>query len=336
MMRPFSFRVVPSSPDDGSGVPIAVAGQIMIDVQRLLTDIGCMLLRISMRLQNEIPKKLIKKFDLTIGGDSGNGLSSNPRVGNDEALEGAMNILCSTLDFLGTGATGTWMTDTFEDDEARAVIARDLIDLADHLDGYVLEYGPDEEIRGFEGLNREKMLAHTDQKDWIGAAVGKIERDPVKKNHWNIFNDGYLVPLSFDRNIASSDIPTFSAAGPVIVVGKVQRNKGGHITSVDKISGCYTIPHMKFHRIITAEGDRNLLNPLIATTGYDSTSDMWSMWNDDVGISVSKPSWDECIVAFHEYALFLFENYVDTDKEFEGEELEIREYLKSLLPAADL
>ena len=51
---------------------------------------------------------------------------------------------------------------------------------------------------------------------------------------------------------------------------------------------------------------------------------------------MNKPSWDECIIAFHEYAMFLFETYVDSDKEFTGEELEIREYLRSLLPASEL
>jgi len=335
-MRPFGFRVVPSSPDERSGVPIAVAGQTMIDVQRLLSDIGCMLLRLSMRIQNEMPVELMRKFDLTIGGDSGSGLSTGPTSGNDEALEGAMNILCATLDFLGTGAIGSWMEDTFEDDESRAIIAKDLVDLSDHLNGFVLEYGPDDKVMRFEGLNREKILEHTNQKDSVSAAVGKIDRDPVKKNHWNLSNDGFLVPLTFDRNIASVDIPSFSAAGPVIVVGKVSRNKAGHIVSIDKISGCYTIPHLKFHRIITAKGDRNLLNPLIANTGYDAEKDQWSMWNEDVGISITKPSWDECVVAFHEYALFLFETYVDPDGPFEGEEQEIREYLTSLLPASEL
>ena len=334
-MRSFSFRVIPVDSGSREGVPIAVAGQTMVDVQKLLTDIGCMLLRTSMRLQNEIPESLVKKFDLTIGGDNG-GLTTGPSEGNDEALEGAMNILCATLDFLGTGAVGNWMKDNFEDEEARAVIAKDLVDLTDHLKGYILEYGSDNNVRQFKGLEREKILQYTIRTEWLSAAVGKIQRDDVRKNHWNLTNDQFLVPLSFDKNIASSDIPEFANAGPVIVVGNVVRNKDGHITNIEKITGCYTIPNLKFHRIITKDGDRNLLNPLIALTGYDAEKDIWSLYNDDVGIYINKPSWDECIIAFHEYALFLFETYVDTDKQFEGEEQEIREYLMSLLPAADL
>jgi len=335
LMRSFSFRVIPADPDCKEGVPIAVAGQTMVDVQKLLTDIGCMLLRTSMRLQNEIPEDLVKKFDLTIGGGD-KGLSTGPSEGNDEALEGAMNILCATLDFLGTGAVGTWMKDNFEDEAYRVIIAADLVDLTDHLKGYILEYGPNEDIRRFKGLEREKILEFTVRTEWLSAAVGKVQRDEVRKNHWNLTNDQYLIPLSFDKNIVSSDIPGFANAGPVIVVGNVVRNKEGHITNVEKITGVYTIPNLKFHRIIAKNGDRNLLNPLVALTGYDAEKDMWSLWNDDVGIYINKPSWDECVISFHEYAIFLFETYVDTDKQFEGEEQEIREFLMSLLPAADL
>ena len=335
MMRSFGFKVIPADPEDKSGVPISVAGQTMIDVQKLLTDIGSMLLRLSMRLQNEIPEDLVKKFDLTIGGNEG-GLSTGPSEGNDEALEGAMNILCSTLDFLGTGATGSWMEDTFEDEESRALIAKDLLELSKHLDGYILEYGTEDNVRRFENLNKEKLEPYTKDGNWLSGAVGKIQKDEVKRNHYNLTNDKYLVPISFDKNIASSDIPGFCNAGPVIVVGNVKRNKEGHIVSIEKISGCYTIPSLRFHRIISKNGDRNLLNPLIAVTSYDQYKDIWSLSNDDLGIYINKPSWDECVIAFHEYAMFLFETYVDTDKAFEGEELEIREYLRSLLPASEL
>ncbi len=332
-MHSYGFKVISSDPDDKLGVPIAVAGQTMVDVQKLLTDIGCMLLRLSMRLQNEIPSDLVRKFDLTIGGNVDGGLNSGPSEGNDEALERTMRILCSTLDFLGKGAVGTWMTDTFEEDEARATIAKDLVDLSDHLDGYILEYGTAEEKRSFKGLDREKILGYTVIDHPISAAVGVIVRDEVKRNHWNLTNDQYVVPLSFEKNIASSDIPTFASSGPVIVIGNVSRNREGHIVSVDRIQGCYTIPNLKFQSVVTKDGDVDLLNPIIAITGYDADQDLWSLKNDDLGISVSKPSWDECVISFHEYAMFLFETYAFSDKDFEGEEKEIRDFLLSLLPA---
>jgi len=332
-MDSFGFKVISANPSSKKGVPISVAGQTMVDVQKLITDIGCMTMRLEMRLQNEIPEKLRRKFDLNIGG-TGSGVGSKPTEGNEYALEKALKILCATLDFLGKGAVGSWMTDFFEDDESRATIAKDLIDLNDHLEGYVLEYGNVNRKERFTGLDREKILTYTQNSESVSAAVGIVVRDEVKKNHWNLFNDNIIVPISFARNIAVSDIPTFARAGPVIVVGKVNRNPEGHIISIDKISGCYTIPELRFHSIVTEDSDRNLLNPISAVTGYDADSDEWLLRNDILGINIRKDSWDGAIVAFHEYVSFLFETYTKEEDEFEGEEQEIREYLLSLLPVA--
>lgn len=332
-MRPYSFRVVPINPDDTSGVPIAVAGQTMVDIQKLITDIGCMLVRLSMRIQNHIPAKIKKKFDLTIGGGSGPGLDTGPSEGNDAALEGAIALLCSTLDFLGKGAVGTWMSDTFEDEESRTIIAKDLVDLTDHLKGYALEYGTNDSPRRFEELDRKKIVEYTVRKEWVSGAVGVVVRDTVKKNRWHLNNDGRLIPLSFDKNIVTSDIPTFAAAGPVILIGKVERDAEEDIIRIEKVSGCYTIPELKFSSIITKDGDRRLLNPLIAKTGFDAERQTWTMRNDTLGIAINKPSWDECVVSFHEYAQFLFETYVDANGPFEGEEKDIHDFLVSLLPA---
>ena len=332
-MDSFGFKVVSADPDSKAGVPISVAGQSMVDVQKLLTDIGCMMLRLEMRLQNEIPEKLRKKFDLSIGG-SDSGISSGPSDGNEYALEKSLKILCATLDFLGKGAVGSWMTDFFEDDESRAIITKDLIDLNDHLDGYILEYGTADKQAKFGGLDREKISQYTNTDEMVSAAIGVVLRDEVKRNHWNLSNDKYIVPINFDKNIDPADVPTFAKAGPVIVVGRIERNDEGHITSVEKINGCYTIPALKFHSIVTDSSDRELLNPVEAVTGYNAETDEWSLKNELLGIDIKKPSWDECVVSFHEYVAFLFETYCGEDDSFEGEEKEIRDYLLSLLPVA--
>ena len=68
-MDSFGFKVISANPSKKKkGVPISVAGQTMVDVQKLLTDIGCMLIRLEIREQNEVPDSLKKKFDLNIGG----------------------------------------------------------------------------------------------------------------------------------------------------------------------------------------------------------------------------------------------------------------------------
>ena len=59
---------------------------------------------------------------------------------------------------------------------------------------------------------------------------------------------------------------------------------------------------------------------------------MWHLSSDIIGIDVSKPSWDECVTSYHEYFAFLWETYCESDEQYEGEELEIQEYLRSLAP----
>jgi hypothetical protein len=304
----------------------------MVDVQKILTDIGTSDIRIALRLQNEIPEPIKKKFELTIGGSSDSGMSSGPTEGNDSALEDALTTLCETLDFLGKGAVGSWMTDKFEDDESRCQITLDLVDLNDHLAGYTLEYGIEGNMNRFRNLDKEKILRYTYNSDWVSGAIGVVVKDSVKKNHWNFTNDQYLVALNFAKNIVASDIPSFAKAGPVIIMGEVRRNEEGHIVSIERVKGCYSLPEIKFYKIVTSNSDRNLLNPLVAIPGYDPETDRWTLRNDNVGISITKPSWDECVIAFHDYAQFLFESYVDSGKEFEGEEKDISDFLKSLLP----
>jgi len=331
-MHSFGFKVVSSDPDDTSGTPIAVAGNVMVDVQKLLTDIGCMDIRIEMRFQNRIPEDLKEKYKLRTGGTVSS-LESAPSKGNEAALESAINTLFATLGFLGKGAMGTWMEDTFQDEDSRRAIAQDLIDLTRHLEGYKLVYKARAYEKIFDGVDIEKMSVYTTDRDEISAAVGIISRDPVKMNHWNISSDSRLIPITFNKDIAPSSIPMFASAGPVIVVGSVTRDAQGDIVSVEGVSGCYRFPEIRFLRVISANGDRNLLNPIIARPGYDSEKKAWTLDCDELGASVSKPSWDECVKSFHDYAVFLFDTYAGDNGDFEGEELEIREYLLSLLPA---
>ncbi len=331
-MHSFGFKVVSSDPDDTSGTPIAVAGNVMVDVQKLLTDIGCMDVRLEMRIQNRIPEELREKFKLKTGGSDGT-LESGPSKGNEAALESAMNTLMATLGFLGKGAIGSWMEDTFPDIESRKAVAQDLIDLTRHLEGYRLEYSSRAYTRTFVGIDIPKMSEYTERTDEISAALGIITRDSVKKNRWNISSDGRLIPITFDKNIDPSDIPRFASAGPLIVIGLITRDDAGDIVSVDKVSGCYEFPEVKFHRMMSADGDRSLLNPITAVPGYDCGQRLWTLDCEAIGIHASKPSWDECVKSFHDYAIFLFDTYAGDDADFEGEESDLREYLLSLLPA---
>ena len=331
-MQSFGFKVVPPE-GSTAGVPVAVAGQTMVDVQKLLTDIGTMVVRMELRIQNDMPSQLSSKFDLSIGGSSSSGIGSNPPEGSDALMEDALNTLAETLDFLGTGAIGTWMTDNFPEPIGRERIAQDLIDLADHISGFTLVYGNGTKTGEFKGLDRNKLLqyAETDVSSVGAAVIGTISRDPVKKNRWNISNGKDAIPITFDTNIAPSDIPAFASAGPVIVTGTVVRNKESQIIEVRNANGCYTFPTVKFHRIVTKDRDIVLLNPIVAMPSVDRNGN-WHLSTDNLGMDVSKPTWDDCVVAYHEYFAFLWETYCESDDEFEGEEREISDFLRSLAP----
>ena len=64
-MQPFNFKVVRSD-DKDSQVPVSVAGQTMVDVQQLLTDIGALMIRRELRLQNDMPEDLMRRFCLSM------------------------------------------------------------------------------------------------------------------------------------------------------------------------------------------------------------------------------------------------------------------------------
>lgn len=330
-MHSFGFKVVPS--DDGApGVPVAVAGQTMVDIQRLLTDIGSMSVRLELRIQNRVPDALSRKFDLSIGGVSDDGIGSDPAEGDEALMESALDMLGRTLDFLGKGVVGTWMTDNYPEPVGRARIARDIIDLHDHLCGMTLIYGTPEDQREFRRIDREKLLAYAEEdvSSVPAAFIGVISRDPVRKNRWLISNSASPVDISFDSNIAQSDIPSFASAGPVIVTGMVMRDADGDVTGLRSVNGRYTFPEVKFHRIVTPERDIVLLNPTVAHPSYDAAKGLWHLSCDELGIDVSKPTWDECVSSYHEYFAFLWEEYCESDGELEGEELDIRNLLRSM------
>ncbi len=333
-MKSYGFRVLPA--EDGAAVPVAVAGQSMVDIQKLLTDIGTMLIRAELRVQGEVAPSLKAKFDLKISGPTGEGMGSDPDEGSADIMEDAVGMLCATLDFLGKGVVGTWFEDYFPEPVGRRDIARDVLALSEHLDGYTLEYGPAEDQRRFGAIDREKVraVAEGSVSKIQAAVIGIISRDPVKMNHWHISNGADDMEIEFADNIAKSDIPSFAEAGPIIAAGYLNIGPDGERLSMTDVNGCYTFPSVKFHRIITPARDIKLLNPAIATPSYDKSKELWHLSCELLGLDVSKPSWDECVISYHDYFAFLWETYCESDDEFEGEEKEIRDYLKSLEPVA--
>jgi hypothetical protein len=104
------------------------------------------------------------------------------------------------------------------------------------------------------------------------------------------------------------------------------------ITSMKEVTGIHLLPEIRFNRVISATRDIEMAVPLPAAVSVSKDGRNWNIRNDDLGIDITKNSWDECVLAFHDYFVFLWENYVETEEEFEGEEKDIRELLISYTP----
>ncbi len=330
-MQPFNFKVVPTD-EENAHVPVSVAGQTMVDVQNLISDIGAMMIRQELRLQNAIPASLTRRFDLSMGSASGTDLGASTD-GEDTLMLDALNQLVRELDV--ANMPDTWSEPgNHREALARRKLAGDIVALSDHLEGYDLRYGKGDDLKKFRLTHKEAVreVADDTSVSFQGAVIGTISQDPVRKNRWLISNGRDSVPITFASNISSTDIPLFAEAGPLIASGTVVTGEDGEVREVRAVVGCYSFPTVKFHRIITANRDIVLLNPVEANPGFNTKKGLWTLDCEALGISEAKPSWDECVIAFHEYFTFLFETYAESEDEFEGEEKEIRDLLLSMVP----
>lgn len=329
MQQPFNFKVVPVD-DENASVPVSVAGQTMVDVQNILTDVGTSMVRQELRLQNPVPKNLVKRFDLSMASTSGRDVDTVAE-GDDTLMLDALNGLIHELDLANMAETRD-PPGNHREALARRKLFSDILALADHLEGYNLMYGSGEDLKKFRLTRKDALteVAADTSNSFSGAVIGSIRHDPVRKNRWLISNGKDCVPVTFASNISTTDIPLFAEAGPIIASGTVVMDENGEVREVRAVIGCYSFPSVRFHRIITAERDILLLNPVEAVPGYNSRKDTWTLDCESLGISVSKPSWDECVISFHEYFTFLWETYAENDGELEGEEAEIRDFLRSM------
>lgn len=329
-MQPFNFKVMPSG-SEGGPVPVTVAGQTMMDVQKLLSDVGAVMIRQEMRLQGDIPEPMMKRFDLSMDLSAGRDVGAVTE-GEDTLMLDALNRLMRELDIANMHQSDPEPGNQ-RDALARRAIASDLLALAEHLEGYDLFYGK-EQLRKFRFTRRDALrkVAEDTSLTFPGAVIGVICQSPVRRDRWVLSNGAGEAPVTFSDGMATEDIKLFSESGPLIVSGTVVTDGSGNLVEMRNASSCHEFPSVWFHRIITPSRDIVLLNPAVAVPGYNRHKNKWTLDCDDLGISVSKESWDEAVLAFHEYFAFLWETYAESDDEFEGEEEEIRQLLLSMVP----
>ncbi len=322
-MQQFTFLIVDSQ-DADADVPQDVSDVIMADIQHLITDIGELLIRQELRTQSALPTGVSDRFLLR------EVASGNRKDGT--LLEDTLEQVFIELDRSNLTLFAPPETSNHIEAEGRRKIARDMLDLADHLGGYTMSYGSGGTIKKFRFNSRiaTQKEATTNISDRVSAVIGAIRPDPDIRGGWLFTNGIDTVPITFSRFVSSEDIVNFSTMGPTIITGRILQDESGHLTSVKDVVECYLFPLVKFHRAITSERDIRLLNPIMARPGYNPVKGTWTLVNEDLGIDVSKGSWDEAVAAFHEYFMFLWETYVDVDAEFVGEEKDVRDFLLSL------
>lgn len=323
-MQQFNFKVI-SAEDADAEVPVSVAGQIMVDVQSLIAHTGELLVRQELRTQDSLPDWVGDRFTLRMQGSG-----AGPRKDGD-LLEDALVRVCAELDRANLSTTVPEEVSNHIEAVCRRGIARDVLDLWDHLDGYVLTYGVEGEMRRFR-MNARRSLeaeASADLSSMPSAIIGVISRDPERRGRWLISNTRTPVPIQFDDSVPEADRESFPGMGPVIATGRVVLD-GDRMVGMRDVTACYVFPVVKFHRILTEDRDVRLLNPVMACPGYNAAKGLWTLVNEDLGIDIAKPSWDEAVWAFHEYFMFLWETYAESDEEFEGEERDVSELLRSM------
>lgn len=330
-MRSFGFEV--KTREGESKIPLAVAGQVMVDVQRVLTEIISSVLRTELLIQGEIPKSLLSKYELTIGGNSPTGLGSDPSPEGRSLLESSLDTLCGTLDFVGKGIVNPWILSNYPETLGRRRLCEALLDMSDHIDGYVVRYGEKGSEKNFTGVNREKMKAQIDEDSAShrnASRLGIILGDMRKKDLF--LYDGTVRISIHLGNMSADAIARHVSNGIVIVRGTGEFDTKGDLKSIRSPTNITPVDTITYKRIISDKCDIELACPIPATVQVSADGSKWTFRNDNLGIDITKDNWDDATLAFHSYLDFLWNEYVLSDSQLEGEELEISELLKSYAP----
>ncbi len=335
-MRDFTVNVVPN--EEGGKVPVFLAGQVMVDIQQILMDIGEYLTSRALRIQKSMSRGLISRFLLYMGPDGGITLDTTvdaPEVGDfGNIVDDALELTENTLVAMGSGAGGYWMEDNFGDAFYRKAIIYDLVALDEHLSSFPdcsLMFGPSENPHRFGHVDIEKLASFIKEKGDVGtgAIIGTVSAtvSRSKGTMLSIVSGDRKVKLSFvDKDAEKAALALVDR--PAIIGGQIVIDGDGNPVEIRQAGGVTAAESIQFQRLVAANGDVKLAKPVKARIVYAPGS--WTLRNDETGISVTHPTWDQAVQAFHDQMVFLWTQYSDPERQLEGEEAEIRDYLKGL------
>ena len=332
-MTDFMINVISEKSD--KRVPIAIAGQIMVDVQDLFRHIGEYLISREMRLQEAVPQALGDKFTIYMDRSGGIVLDASTYTPDTEGygnvVEDALKLLEITLDTLGSGTGGYWVDDNFKDAIYRNQVVIDIVALYQDLndrEGYALMYGSGSELKRFGKVNVEKMTNFISSRGMSvnSVTVGVIENMGNKSGRFALNNGAETVRMTFADPKYANGIEK----GPCIVAGKVNYSDAGRISSVEDVYEISPFTTIKFRRMISSNGDVELKVPVDVDVSFRDGK--WMLSNKDLGILSSKQRWDDAVTDFHDYFIFLWTEYKDKDPEsLSDEEREVRDSLNDLV-----
>ena len=121
-----------------------------------------------------------------------------------------------------------------------------------------------------------------------------------------------------------------------MISGMLRYSENGELIEITDVNSAEQFSKRSFMHMISAERDVPLAKPLEADVSYDNGSSVWKLCYPDLGISVSNGDWDAAVAEFHDYFVFLFENYSSKDdNELSEEEIEVKGVLNSLTYVAE-
>lgn len=325
-MNTLIFNVVPEGEKDLSAEQ---ADRIMDNVQSLLKHIGMYIITAEMGLQGRAPEGFESKFDL----------SHEPieRKDEDSVLNSALIMLENTLDVASSEIINRWLSEKYTDPRYKVAIANDLMALCYDLDGCKFNYGRGRMVKNLSNTRPERFResANADTKNITCALAGVIGRkaDMKGRNAYYLDTGAHICKITTGKEFNEKTAEKYSNAGACLVSGIAVLNENDDVIEIRDICGVSDFPGIVFKRIITPVRDLALLNPASADVSFDRKSRKWTLKNELLGISLSKPSWNYAVAEFHDYFMFLWETYVDGPKEgLSEEEIEIRDFLLSMVP----
>lgn len=331
MMRSVNINVIPKEGEDK--VPVEVAGNVMVDIQSLFRHVGEYLISKELRLQNKIDSNLSDMFELFIDPSSGISLRSSPKISTSGIVDDALALLERTLISMGSGAGGYWIEDNYVDPRFRKLIADDIITLAEGLrDRFYIKFVADSVFDNVDIEKIEKYIAGLGMS-YEDATCGVIKAANSKSGKHRglrlVIGDD-SARLSFSSPEAENEAAAL-ADKTVITAGRIKFSEG-HISEISGIGKTVPFEVVKFKRMISSEGDVSLTVPLEIDINFDVAKNEWVLKNEELGISVSKSDWDLAIMSFHDYFIFLWNEYTSKEEsELSDEEKEVKGFLLGLV-----